>query len=115
MGFPTFRSRGSSPLGLLNATFYDLPAPLNLSSLWNFGSLLGLCLLVQLLSGLFLSMHYCPTVAEAFAAVRHIIRDVPSGWALRSIHANSASLFFLCIYVHIGRGIYYGSYTILGP
>lgn len=93
-----------------NDTFFDLPAPINISLWWNFGSLAGLCLGIQVVTGLFLSIHYVSDIRLAFASVAHIRRDVNYGWLLRSIHANGASLFFICLYCHIGRGIYYGSY-----
>lgn len=96
---------------LVNSMFVDLPGPSNISYFWNFGSLLGLCLVMQILTGIFLAMHYCPDVNLAFMSVAHITRDVNYGFALRYIHANGASLFFLCVYFHIGRGLYYGSYT----
>lgn len=89
----------------------DLPAPSNISYLWNFGSLLGVCLVVQLLSGIFLAMHYTPHVDLAFNSVEHIMRDVNFGWFLRYLHANGASMFFIMVYLHIGRGLYHGSYT----
>lgn len=91
-----------------------LPVPNNISIWWNFGSLLGLVLSAQLLTGLFLAIHYTPHIDLAFCAVAHIVRDVNSGWFLRSLHANGASFFFLCIYAHIGRGLYYGSYSYKG-
>nr|WGM81265.1 cytochrome b [Cumberlandia monodonta] len=97
-------------LKTLNHSLYDLPAPTNLSTWWNFGSLLGLCLVIQILTGLFLAMHYVPNTELAFYSVAHISRDVNYGWLLRTAHANGASLFFICIYSHIGRGMYYGSY-----
>nr|YP_004424994.1 cytochrome b [Margaritifera falcata]ADL62580.1 cytochrome b [Margaritifera falcata] len=97
-------------LKLLNHSLYDLPAPTNLSTWWNFGSLLGLCLAAQIFTGLFLAMHYVPNIELAFYSVAHISRDVNYGWLLRTAHANGASLFLVCIYSHIGRGIYYGSY-----
>nr|WNO18598.1 cytochrome b [Paralepetopsis sp.] len=97
-------------LNKINMTFIDLPAALNLSSWWNFGSLLGLCLVVQLLTGLFLSMHFTAHIDTAFDSVAHISRDVNYGWLMRAMHANGASWFFICIYLHIGRGLYYGSY-----
>ncbi len=98
-------------LKIVNHSLIDLPAPLNLSIWWNFGSLLGLCLGVQILTGLFLSIHYTAHVDLAFSSVAHISRDVNYGWLLRTIHANGASWFFVCIYLHIGRGLYYGSFT----
>nr|QVL28510.1 cytochrome b [Stomopneustes variolaris] len=96
---------------ILNSTFVDLPLPANLSIWWNFGSLLGLCLIVQILTGLFLAMHYTADITLAFSSVSHICRDVNYGWLLRNVHANGASLFFICMYCHIGRGLYYGSYN----
>nr|YP_003331300.1 cytochrome b [Chauliognathus opacus]ACM45022.1 cytochrome b [Chauliognathus opacus] len=88
----------------------DLPTPSNISSWWNFGSLLGLCLITQIVTGLFLAMHYCSDINLAFNSVMHITRDVNFGWLLRLIHMNGASMFFICLYLHIGRGLYYGSY-----
>ncbi|YP_002889394.1 cytochrome b (mitochondrion) [Cephus cinctus] len=87
-----------------------LPTPLNISIWWNFGSLLGLCLLIQIISGLFLSMHYCPNINFAFNSIIHICRDVNYGWLMRLIHMNGASFFFICLYTHMGRGLYYMSY-----
>nr|ATF28654.1 cytochrome b [Pomponia linearis] len=95
---------------LINNSLIDFPAPSSLSYWWNFGSLLGMCLIVQIMTGLFLSMHYNADVINAFNSVNHICRNVNWGWLLRIIHANGASLFFICIYLHIGRNIYYGSY-----
>lgn len=103
--------RTSHPLfKIANNALVDLPAPRNISSWWNFGSLLGLCLIIQILTGLFLAIHYTADVNLAFYRVNHICRDVNYGWLLRTIHANGASFFFICIYLHVGRGIYYGSY-----
>ena len=96
----------------LNNALVDLPAPNNISIWWNYGSLLGLCLIIQILTGLFLSIHYVPNIEIAFSSVSHISRDVNYGWILRSIHANGASIFFLFLYLHVGRGIYYGSYNL---
>lgn len=98
-------------LSIVNGMVVDLPAPSNISYLWNFGSLLGVCLVVQLGSGIFLAMHYTPHIDLAFVSVEHIMRDVNYGWLLRYIHANGASMFFIMVYMHIGRGLYYGSYT----
>nr|QYK19529.1 cytochrome b [Neoamphitrite affinis] len=95
---------------VINNLMIDLPSPNNLSIWWNFGSLLALCLIIQIITGLFLAMHYTPHIDTAFSSVAHISRDVNYGWLLRNIHANSASWFFICLYLHIGRGIYYGSY-----
>nr|YP_010999370.1 cytochrome b [Cricotopus dentatus]WPM93216.1 cytochrome b [Cricotopus dentatus] len=95
---------------IMNNALVDLPAPSNISAWWNFGSLLGLCLIIQTLTGLFLAMHYTADIETAFNSVNHICRDVNYGWLLRTLHANGASFFFICLYLHIGRGIYYGSY-----
>nr|AEN03159.1 cytochrome b [Ornithorhynchus anatinus] len=95
---------------IVNHSFIDLPTPSNISSWWNFGSLLGLCLIIQILTGLFLAMHYTSDTSTAFSSVAHICRDVNYGWLIRYMHANGASLFFMCIFLHIGRGLYYGSY-----
>nr|YP_009250296.1 cytochrome b [Gromphadorhina portentosa]AMW91051.1 cytochrome b [Gromphadorhina portentosa] len=98
---------------IINHALIDLPSPSNISSWWNFGSLLGLCLVIQIITGIFLAMHYCPNIESAFNSVNHICRDVNYGWLLRTLHANGASMFFVCIYLHIGRGLYYGSYKFL--
>nr|AEF98072.1 cytochrome b [Lepus oiostolus] len=100
-------------LKIVNHSLIDLPAPSNISAWWNFGSLLGLCLMIQILTGLFLAMHYTSDTATAFSSVTHICRDVNYGWLIRYLHANGASMFFICLYMHVGRGIYYGSYTYL--
>nr|AUJ21796.1 cytochrome b [Bathygobius cocosensis]WNH21321.1 cytochrome b [Bathygobius cocosensis] len=97
-------------LKIANDAMVDLPAPSNISAWWNFGSLLGLCLIAQIVTGLFLAMHYTSDIATAFSSVAHICRDVNFGWLIRNMHANGASFFFICIYMHIGRGLYYGSY-----
>nr|WEW63536.1 cytochrome b [Galegeeska rufescens] len=97
-------------LKIINHSFIDLPAPSNISSWWNFGSLLGMCLIIQILTGLFLAMHYTSDTTTAFSSVTHICRDVNYGWLIRYLHANGASLFFICLFIHVGRGIYYGSY-----
>lgn len=97
-------------LGLLNSYIVDSPQPANISYMWNFGSLLGACLIIQILTGVFLAMHYTPSVDLAFISVEHIMRDVNYGWLIRYVHANTASFFFIFVYLHIGRGLYYGSY-----
>nr|BAN04929.1 cytochrome b [Cynops pyrrhogaster] len=97
-------------LKIINSAFIDLPTPSNISYWWNFGSLLGVCLITQIITGLFLAMHYTADTQSAFSSVAHICRDVNHGWLMRNIHANGASFFFICIYLHIGRGLYYGSY-----
>nr|AWV83300.1 cytochrome b [Meimuna kuroiwae] len=98
---------------IINNSLIDFPAPANLSYWWNFGSLLGMCLIIQIMTGLFLSMHYNADVMNAFNSIDHICRNVNWGWMLRIIHANGASMFFICLYLHIGRGMYYGSYKHL--
>nr|UGX04805.1 cytochrome b [Aethomys chrysophilus] len=98
---------------IINHSFIDLPAPSNISSWWNFGSLLGICLMVQIITGLFLAMHYTSDTTTAFSSVTHICRDVNYGWLIRYMHANGASMFFICLFLHVGRGMYYGSYTFL--
>nr|AXS64890.1 cytochrome b [Tenebrionoidea sp. 14 KM-2017] len=103
----------SPPLKIFNDALIDLPTPSNISTLWNFGSLLGMCLGIQIITGLFLAMHYCPNVEIAFNSVTHICRDVNYGWLIRTLHANGASLFFICLYLHAGRGMYYGSYKLV--
>nr|YP_009691872.1 cytochrome b [Blepephaeus succinctor]QEG58665.1 cytochrome b [Blepephaeus succinctor] len=106
--------RKISPLiKIINGSLIDLPTPSNISTLWNFGSLLGLCLTIQIITGLFLAMHYCPNVELAFSSVAHICRNVNYGWLIRTLHANGASFFFICLYIHIGRGMYYGSYNLM--
>nr|YP_007317439.1 cytochrome b [Paralithodes camtschaticus]AGA84556.1 cytochrome b [Paralithodes camtschaticus] len=103
--------RKTHPLiSIINGALVDMPLPSNISTFWNFGSLLGLCLIIQIMTGLFLSMHYTAHVDLAFSSVAHIHRDVNYGWLIRSLHANGASFFFVCLYLHIGRGVYYGSY-----
>jgi len=105
------RLRKNHPLiKIANNALVDLPAPINISAWWNFGSLLGLCLITQILTGLFLAIHYTADVTLAFNRVAHITRDVNYGWLLRVIHANGASFFFISLYLHARRGIYYSSY-----
>nr|YP_009558786.1 cytochrome b [Xizicus maculatus]QBA83136.1 cytochrome b [Xizicus maculatus] len=98
---------------IANSALVDLPAPSNISAWWNFGSLLGLCLMIQIATGLFLAMHYTANIDLAFNSVAHICRDVNYGWFLRTLHANGASFFFICLYLHVGRGMYYGSYNYM--
>nr|AFO85237.1 cytochrome b [Bradypterus caudatus] len=95
---------------IINDSLIDLPTPSNISTWWNFGSLLGVCLITQIITGLLLAMHYTADTALAFSSVAHTCRNVQFGWLIRNLHANGASFFFICIYFHIGRGIYYGSY-----
>lgn len=97
---------------IINASLIDLPAPINISIWWNYGSLLGLCLVIQTATGLFLSIHYVSDIEIAFSSVAHISRDVNYGWLIRAAHANGASIFFLFLYLHTARGLYYNSYLI---
>nr|YP_009528976.1 cytochrome b [Ophraella communa]AST14963.1 cytochrome b [Ophraella communa] len=98
---------------IINNSLITFPSPSNISYMWNFGSLLGVCLMVQIFTGLFLAMHYCPNIELAFNSVIHICRDVNYGWLIRTLHANGASFFFICLYIHIGRGMYYSSYNMI--
>ena len=97
-------------LKLVNSYLIDSPQPSNISYLWNFGSLLAVCLVIQIITGVTLAMHYNPSVLEAFNSVEHIMRDVNNGWLIRYLHSNTAAAFFFLVYLHIGRGLYYGSY-----
>nr|ABA61299.1 cytochrome oxidase b [Tricholaema hirsuta] len=103
--------RKSHPLlKIINNSLIDLPTPPNISAWWNFGSLLGICLITQIITGLLLATHYTADTTLAFSSVAHTCRNVQYGWLIRNLHANGASFFFICIYFHIGRGFYYGSY-----
>jgi ubiquinol-cytochrome c reductase cytochrome b subunit len=102
--------KSNSLLKIVNSYVIDSPQPSNLSYLWNFGSLLAFCLIIQIVTGVTLGMHYTPNVLEAFDSVEHIMRDVNNGWLIRYLHSNTASAFFFIVYLHIGRGLYYGSY-----
>nr|YP_009537907.1 cytochrome b [Limenitis elwesi]AYN60637.1 cytochrome b [Limenitis elwesi] len=97
---------------IINGSLIDLPTPTNISSWWNFGSLLALCLMIQILTGLFLTMYYTANIDLAFFSVNYICRNVNYGWLIRTLHANGASFFFICVYLHIGRGIYYESFNL---
>ena len=97
-------------LKMVNSYVIDSPQPSNISYLWNFGSLLAVCLVIQIITGVTLGMHYTPSISEAFDSVEHIMRDVNNGWLIRYLHSNTASAFFFIVYLHIGRGLYYGSY-----
>lgn len=100
-------------LSVINSRVVSLPSPSRINTLWNFGSLLGLCLGIQILSGLFLAIHYASDASLAFKRVIHICYDVNYGWLLRTVHANGASLFFICLFIHTFRGIYFGSYRFI--
>ena len=105
------RALKSTSLGAIaNSYMGDSPQPSTLSYIWNFGSLLALCLVGQIVTGVILAMHYCPQIELAFTSVEHIMRDVGQGWMVRYLHANIASLFFAFVYAHVARGLYYGSY-----
>jgi ubiquinol-cytochrome c reductase cytochrome b subunit len=97
-------------LSVVDGHIIDYPAPINLSYAWSFGALAGICLGIQIVTGIFLAMHYTPHIDLAFSSVEHIMRDVNSGWLIRYMHANGASMFFIVVYCHIFRGLYYGSY-----
>jgi len=97
-------------ISIVNNHLIDYPTPTNLNYNWGFGSVAGLCLAIQILTGIFLAMHYTPHINLAFNSIEYIMRDVNSGWFIRYLHANGASMFFLVVYMHIGRGLYFGSY-----
>ena len=97
-------------LNIMNSFLVDYPAPPNISYLWNFGVLSAFCLIIQIVSGIFLAMFYVPSIEGAFNSVQYIMREVNYGWLIRYIHANGASFFFICVYVHVFRGLYYNSY-----
>lgn len=97
-------------LGLLDSHLIHYPTPIGLTYAWSFGSLAGICLVIQIVSGLLLSTHYIASIELAFSSVEYIMRDVPNGWFIRYVHANGASMFFIVVYSHIFRGLYYGSY-----
>nr|AFP82090.1 cytochrome b [Formica lemani]AFP82102.1 cytochrome b [Formica fusca] len=99
-------------INFMKTSLMNLPSPVNISYLWNFGSLLGLFLMIQIISGFFLSMHYCPNTNFAFFSIIHIIQNVKLGWLIHNIHINGASMFFICMYLHISRGLYYNSYKL---
>ena len=97
-------------LAFVDSHIIDYPTPINLNYLWSFGSTAGICLVIQILTGIFLAMHYTPHIDLAFNSVEHIMRDVNNGWLIRYLHANGASMFFIVVYSHIFRGLYFGSY-----
>uniref|UniRef100_E3VW13 Cytochrome b n=1 Tax=[Candida] alai TaxID=434040 RepID=E3VW13_9ASCO len=102
--------KSNTYLSLVNSYLIDSPQPSSINYWYNLGSLLGLCLVIQIASGIFLTMHYSTHISLAFDSIEHIMRDVNAGWLIRYIHANGASFFFICMYIHIGKAIYYGSY-----
>jgi len=97
-------------VSFIDSHIISYPTPVNLSYMWSFGSTAGLCLVIQILTGIFLAMHYSPHISLAFNSVEHIMSDVNNGWIIRYLHANGASMFFIVVYCHIFRGLYYGSY-----
>ena len=97
-------------LNFVNDHLVEYPTPSNLTLFWNYGFLAAMCLVVQIVTGIALAMHYTPHIDLAFLSVEHIMRDVNGGWLLRYTHANGASMFFITVFIHIGRGLYYGSY-----
>jgi len=104
------RLNQNSLLAFIDSHIVSYPTPVNLNYMWSFGSLAGLCLVIQILTGIFLAMHYTPHIDLAFNSVEHIMRDVNNGWLIRYLHANGASMFFIVTYLHIFRGLYFGSY-----
>lgn len=97
-------------LAFIDSHIVSYPTPINLNYLWSFGSAAGICLVIQIITGILLAMHYTPHVDLAFNSVEHIMRDVNNGWLMRYLHANGASMFFIVVYCHIFRGLFYGSY-----
>ncbi len=97
-------------MGLVHSSFVAYPVPRNLNYLWAFGAILSFMLVAQIVTGIVLAMHYVPSATLAFASIEHIMRDVNYGWLIRYLHTNGASMFFLAVYIHIFRGLYYGSY-----
>ncbi|MBX3506787.1 MAG: cytochrome b N-terminal domain-containing protein, partial [Parvibaculum sp.] len=109
-GFTRWLDSRLPVMRLVNDSFVDYPTPRNLNYWWTFGGILTFCLAVQIVTGIVLAMHYVPTTELAFASVEHIMRDVNYGWLIRYVHANGASMFFIAVYIHMFRGLYYGSY-----
>lgn len=107
--------KSNNLLAIINSSLINLPTPINISIWWNFGSLLGICLVSQIVTGLLLSLHYTANINIAFNRVIHIIQDVNYGWLIRLIHLNGASIFFICIFIHIGRNLYYNTFKSQKP
>nr|WMD28022.1 cytochrome b [Elaphrothrips spiniceps] len=95
---------------MMKSSLFHLPTPMNISFMWNFGFMLGICLMMQIISGLFLAMQYSPNIYNAFYSIIYMMRDVNWGWFLRILHSNGASVFFICLYLHVGRGLYFFSF-----
>ncbi|YP_009536331.1 cytochrome b (mitochondrion) [Ornithodoros turicata] len=107
--------KSNSLIKIINSTLIDLPAPSNISYMWNYGSLLSMCLIIQILTGVFLAMHFSSDITTAFSSVSHITRDVNLGWMIRAAHANTASFFFIFLYIHVARGLFFSSFYLKGP
>lgn len=110
---PTYRfplTKDNPIIKLVNFHILDYPTPINLSHRWNFGFLSAFCLIIQIVTGILPAMNHTPHVDLAMASVEHIMRDIDYGWLIRYVHANGASMFFIMVYIHIARGLYYGSY-----
>nr|UTT72525.1 cytochrome b [Trichophilopterus babakotophilus] len=112
--FLKMRSKFLKFQNLLVSSMYSIPTPSSITYMWNFGSILGICLVLQILTGFFLSFYYNSFMDMSFSSVVFINNDVNNGWVIRNCHANGASAFFICLYLHVGRGLYYGSYKFLG-
>jgi len=108
--FNNMRWNKNDFLSFIDSHIIDYPTPVNLNYMWSFGSTAGICLVIQIITGIFLAMHYTPHIVYAFSSVEHIMRDVNNGWLIRYLHANGASMFFIVVYCHIFRGLYFGSY-----
>jgi ubiquinol-cytochrome c reductase cytochrome b subunit len=104
------RLNKDSLLAFVDSHIIDYPTPINLNYMWSFGASAGICLVIQIITGIFLAMHYTAHISYAFGSVEHIMRDVNNGWLIRYLHANGASMFFIVVYAHIFRGLYFGSY-----
>jgi ubiquinol-cytochrome c reductase cytochrome b/c1 subunit len=108
--FAKFMDERLPLMRMMHGQFVDFPTPRNLNYMWTFGGILMFCLVTQIVTGIVLAMHYVPSATEAFDSVEALRRDVNYGWLIRNIHAVGASMFFLAVYLHIFRGLYYGSY-----
>ena len=102
--------KGKGVIGAMDSVIIDLPSPKNISYMWGYGSLIGVLLVVQIVSGVLLAMHYISHIEEAFKAVGHITRDIREGHIVRYLHSNGATVLFMGLYIHTGRGLYYGGY-----
>jgi ubiquinol-cytochrome c reductase cytochrome b subunit len=101
-----------SILSFVDSHIISYPTPINLNYMWSFGSTAGICLVIQIITGIFLAMHYSPRIDLAFSSVEHIMRDVNNEWLIRYLHAKSTSMFFIVVYISFFRGLYYGSYIM---